>query len=50
MSQFAAVTWKVKRGFDEELARLFENHPRPGSFVISNDLGSQPCMLPATAR
>jgi hypothetical protein len=26
MSQFAAVTWKVKRGFDEELARLFLAH------------------------
>jgi len=25
MSQFAAVTWKAKPGFDEEPARLFEN-------------------------
>jgi hypothetical protein len=35
MSQFAAVTWKVKPGFDEELARLFENYPRPESFVFT---------------
>ena len=49
MSQFPAVTWKVKRGFDEELARLFENHARPGSFVITDDQGSQPCVMPATA-
>jgi hypothetical protein len=27
MSQFAGVTRKVKPGFDEELARLFENYP-----------------------
>ena len=37
MSQFAAVTSKVKPGFDEELARLFENYPRPDSFVITDD-------------
>jgi hypothetical protein len=49
MSQFAAVTWKVKPGFDEELARLFENYPRPDSFVITDDQGSQTCALLATA-
>jgi hypothetical protein len=32
MSQFAAVTWNVKRGFDEEQARLFDNYARPGSW------------------
>jgi hypothetical protein len=49
MSQFAAVTWKVKPGFDEEPARLFENYPGPGSFAITDDQGSQTCALLATA-
>jgi hypothetical protein len=49
MSQFAAVTWKVKPGFDEEPARVFENYPRPESFVITDDQGSQTCALLATA-
>ncbi len=49
MSQFAAVTWKVKPGFDEDLARLFESYPRPDSFVITDDQGNQTGALLATA-
>jgi hypothetical protein len=49
MSQFAAVTWKFKRGFDEELAQLFENCARPASFVIIDDQGSQMCALATAA-
>jgi len=40
MSQFAAVIWKAKPGFDEEPARLFEKHPRPDSFVVTDEHGS----------
>jgi hypothetical protein len=40
MSQFAAVIWKAKPGFEEEPARLFENYPRPDSFVVTDDHGS----------
>jgi hypothetical protein len=41
MSQFAAVTWKFKRDFDEGLTQLFKNCARPGPFVIIDDQGSQ---------
>lgn len=49
MSQFAAVTWKVKPGYDEELAKLFQDYPRPDSFVITDEQGNQTGALLATA-
>lgn len=49
MSQFAAVTWRDKPGSDEELARLFENYPRPDSSCITHDQGNQTGTLLATA-
>ena len=41
MSRFAAVTWAVKPGFDEELAQLFANYPRPDSYIVRDEAGNQ---------
>ena len=49
MRQFAAVTWKVKPGHDEELAQLFANYKPPGSFVLRNGEGQEVGQLIATA-
>lgn len=49
MSKFAAVTWSVKPGFDEQITKLFESYPRPNSYVITDDSGSQIGAILATA-
>ncbi|EIV91513.1 SchA/CurD-like domain-containing protein [Frankia sp. QA3] len=49
MRQFSAVIWKVKPGFDEELADLFENSKRPDSAVILDEAGSEVGKLLSTA-
>jgi hypothetical protein len=49
MSKFAAVTWAVKPGSDEEIAELFANYPRPDSYVIRNAAGEQVGQLLSTA-
>jgi hypothetical protein len=49
MSQFDAATRNVKPGFDGKPARLFENYPRPDSFVITGHHGSQTSAPLATA-
>lgn len=49
MSQFAAVTWTVKPGFDEEIAELFATYPRPDSYVITDANGNQTGAILCTA-
>ncbi len=49
MRQFSAVMWKVKPGFDEELASLFENSKRPDTAVILDETGAEAAKLLSTA-
>jgi hypothetical protein len=47
--EFSAVTWKVKPGFDEELADLFAHSKRPDSTVILDEAGGAVGKLLSTA-
>lgn len=47
-SCFAAVTWAVRPGCDQEIADLFADYPRP-EFVIRNAAGEQVGRLLSTA-
>jgi hypothetical protein len=49
MSKFAAVTWTVKPGFEEEIAGLFANYPRPDSYSITDAAGNQIGAILSTA-
>jgi hypothetical protein len=49
MSKFAAVTWTVKPGFEDEIARLFANYPRPDSYIIRDGTGNQVGAVLSTA-
>ncbi len=49
MSQYSAVTWTVKPGFEEEIARLFAEYPRPDSYEITDAGGAVVGKLLSTA-
>ncbi|KWX04658.1 hypothetical protein TH66_05420 [Carbonactinospora thermoautotrophica] len=49
MPQFAAVTWKVKPGYEAELAELFANYKRPDSFIVRDAQGAEVGKVMATA-